>query len=33
VIAHCVASLKRRHATPTPTLPLSGGGRTGEIDR
>jgi very-short-patch-repair endonuclease len=32
-ISRCVVSLKRRHATPTLTLPLSGGGKRVEIDR
>ena len=32
-IAHTVMLLKQRHMTPTLTLPLSGGGKTAEIDR
>jgi very-short-patch-repair endonuclease len=33
-VAHAVALLSSRSATPTPTLPLSGGGQTfGEVDR
>ncbi len=32
-IARTVAALNTRHATPTLTLPLSGGGNFGEVDR